>query len=111
MEQKLRSYSDLLFGIAAIVVGLVMIVWSDRILLRLIQVIGAIAIVVGAIQFFSFLVRTKGVADRWTYMRGAHCGGVGDSAAAQSRVVEKPVCYSNGLIPDVLGVVPVGGPL
>lgn len=68
MEQKLRSYSDLLFGIAAIVVGLVMIVWSDRILLRLIQVIGAIAIVVGAIQFFSFLVRTKGVADRWTYM-------------------------------------------
>jgi uncharacterized membrane protein HdeD (DUF308 family) len=77
MEQKLRSYSDLLFGIAAIVVGLVMIVWSDRILLRLIQVIGAIAIVVGAIQFFSFLVRTKGVADRWTYMplrwRGGFC--------------------------------------
>lgn len=68
MEKKLRSYSDLLFGIAAIVVGLVMVIWSDRILLRLIQLIGAISVVIGTIQFIGFLVRTKGVADRWTSM-------------------------------------------
>ncbi|MDE5944986.1 MAG: DUF308 domain-containing protein [Rikenella sp.] len=68
MEKKLRSYSDLLFGIAAIVVGLVMVIWSDRILLRLIQLIGAISVVIGTIQFIGFLVRTKGMTDRWTYL-------------------------------------------
>lgn len=68
MEKSIRTYNALLWGIVALIVGLVMIVWSVRILQWGVKLIGVVAIVIGVVQFVGFMVRTKGMADRWKYL-------------------------------------------
>lgn len=68
MEKTIRTYNALLWGIVAVIVGLVMIVWSVRILQWGVKLIGVVAIVIGVVQFVSFIVRTKGMTDRWKYL-------------------------------------------
>lgn len=66
--EKYTKNNSLLIGIAAVVIGLVMIVWSATILKWGVKLIGVVAMVIGLTQFIGFMVRTKGVADRWKYL-------------------------------------------
>lgn len=68
MEKNIRTYNALLWGIVAVVVGIVMIVWSASILKWGVKLIGVVAIIIGLIQFIGFLVRTKGLPERWKYL-------------------------------------------
>lgn len=67
-NKYIKNNSSLLAGIAAVIVGLVMIVWSATILKWGVKLIGVVAIVIGLTQFLGFMVRTKGRADRWKYL-------------------------------------------
>lgn len=68
MEHQFRSYTSLLWGVVALVVGLVIILWPQNVLPGLVKLIGIIAIVVGLIQFIAFLARTRDVENRWKYL-------------------------------------------
>ncbi|MCH5305038.1 MAG: DUF308 domain-containing protein [Rikenella sp.] len=68
MEKYAKNRLPLLIGVIAMVVGLVMMIWSARILKWGVKLIGVVAIVIGLIQFAGFMIRTKGRADRWKYL-------------------------------------------
>ena len=68
IEKYTKNNSSLLGGIVAIIVGLVMIIWSDRVLNLGIKLIGIVAIVIGLVQFVGFLSRPRKTANRWAYL-------------------------------------------
>ena len=68
MEKHFKSYNALMWGISAIVVGVILIVRPAQLLPYIVRIVGIVSILLGVIQFLAFLVRTKGVADRWKYL-------------------------------------------
>lgn len=68
MEKHFKSYNALMWGIVAVVVGIILIVWPYDILKWAVRLVGIVSIVLGAIQFLGFLARTKGMQDRWKYL-------------------------------------------
>lgn len=68
MDKYMKTYNGLLWGVAAVIIGIVLVVWPRDILQWAVRLIGIVSIVIGAVQFFGFLVRTKGIGNRWRYL-------------------------------------------
>lgn len=68
MDKYMKTYNGLLWGVAAVIIGIVLVVWPRDILQWAVRLIGIVSIVIGAVQFFGFLVRTKGIENRWRYL-------------------------------------------
>lgn len=68
MDKYMKTYNGLLWGVAAVIIGIVLVVWPRDILQWAVRLIGIVSIVIGAVQFFGFLVRTKGIENRWKYL-------------------------------------------
>lgn len=63
-----KSYNALVWGVVAVVIGIILVIWPRDILQWAVRLIGIVSIVIGAVQFFGFLARTKGMEDRWKYL-------------------------------------------
>ena len=50
------------------IIGIVLVIWPRDILQWAVRLIGIVSIVIGSVQFFGFLVRTKGIENRWRYL-------------------------------------------
>ncbi len=68
MDKYMKTYNGLLWGVAAVIIGIVLVVWPRDILQWAVRLIGIVSIVIGAVQFCGFLVRTKGIENRWKYL-------------------------------------------
>lgn len=67
MEKYMKSYNSLLWGVAAVIVGLVLMIWPHNIIQWSVRLFGIVLVLVGAVQFLGFLARTRGLEDRWQY--------------------------------------------
>lgn len=63
-----KSYNALVWGVVAVVIGIILVIWPRDILQWAVRLIGIVSIVIGAVQFFGFLARTKGMEERWKYL-------------------------------------------
>ncbi|WP_071133796.1 HdeD family acid-resistance protein [Millionella massiliensis] len=69
MEKNISKSNNSLFsGIVAIVIGIILVIWPHNILQWALRLIGIVSIVIGVVQFLGFLVRTRGVENRWKYL-------------------------------------------
>lgn len=69
MEKSISKSNNSLFsGIVAIVIGIILVIWPHNILQWALRLIGIVSIVIGVVQFLGFLVRTRGVENRWKYL-------------------------------------------
>lgn len=69
MEKYLqRTYNALMWGVVAIIIGIILVIWPRSILQWAVRLIGIVSIVIGSVQFIGFLARTKGVENRWKYL-------------------------------------------
>ena len=69
MEKNISKSNNSLFsGIVAIVIGIILVSWPHNILQWALRLIGIVSIVIGVVQFLGFLVRTRGVENRWKYL-------------------------------------------
>lgn len=64
----LKTYNSLMWGVMAVVIGIVLVIWPRSILEWAVRLIGIVSIVLGTVQFLGFLARTKGQEDRWRYL-------------------------------------------
>lgn len=69
MEKYLqRTYNALMWGVVAVIIGIILVIWPRSILQWAVRLIGIVSIVIGSVQFIGFLARTKGVENRWKYL-------------------------------------------
>lgn len=69
MEKYLqRTYNALMWGVMAVIIGIILVIWPRSILQWAVRLIGIVSIVIGSVQFIGFLARTKGVENRWKYL-------------------------------------------
>lgn len=69
MEKNISKSNNSLFsGIVAVVIGIILVIWPHNILQWALRLIGIVSIVIGVVQFLGFLVRTRGVENRWKYL-------------------------------------------
>lgn len=69
MEKYLqRTYNALMWGVVAVIIGIILVIWPRSILEWAVRLIGIVSIVIGSVQFIGFLARTKGVENRWKYL-------------------------------------------
>lgn len=69
MEKYLqRTYNALMWGVVAVIIGIILVIWPRSILQWAVRLIGIVSIVIGLVQFIGFLARTKGVENRWKYL-------------------------------------------
>lgn len=67
MKNYLKLHNPLLWGIIACIFGGFLLYWRRDFLDTLIMIMGGIALVMGIIQFLSFMSKTKGVEKRWNH--------------------------------------------
>lgn len=69
MEKYLqRTYNALMWGVVAVIIGIILVIWPRSILQWAVRLIGIVSIVIGSVQFIGFLARTKGIENRWKYL-------------------------------------------
>lgn len=69
MEKYLqRTYNALMWGVVAVIIGIILVIWPRSILQWAVRLIGIVSIVIGSVQFVGFLASTKGVENRWKYL-------------------------------------------
>lgn len=69
MEKYLQRTSNaLIWGVVAVIIGIILVIWPRSILQWAVRLIGIVSIVIGSVQFIGFLARTKGVENRWKYL-------------------------------------------
>lgn len=68
MERYFKFYNSLLWGVVAIIFGVLLIKWQRDFLQTIVLIMGIVALVVAVVQFVGFLMITKGQKGRWTMM-------------------------------------------
>lgn len=63
-----KTYNALMWGVTAVIIGIILVIWPRSILEWAVRLIGIVSIVLGSVQFLGFLARTKGMEDRWKYL-------------------------------------------
>lgn len=63
-----KNYNALTWGVTALIIGMILVVWPRDILQWAVRLIGIVSVVIGSVQFLGFLVRTKGAKNRWKFL-------------------------------------------
>lgn len=66
--KKISSHNPLLWGVSAVLFGVLLITWQGELLNKLVLVLGIIFLVVSIVQFINFMRVTKGIENRWTLL-------------------------------------------
>lgn len=64
--KKFSAHNPLIWGIGAILFGVLLITWQGELLSKVVLVLGIISLIVAVFQFFAFLSATKGLDNRWS---------------------------------------------
>ncbi len=65
MKNYLKFHNSLLWGLFAVLFGGLLLYWQREFLHHLIMIMGGISILVGLIQFLTFMHETRGTERRW----------------------------------------------
>lgn len=67
-QQSIIIHNSLAWGIAAVVLGSILVVWPANVIIWLIYLVAALALLGAIVQFSAFMVTTRGIEGRWRHL-------------------------------------------
>lgn len=68
MKQQITTHNSFIWGVAAIILGGILVVWPENVIVWLIYFVAALALLGAIVQFSAFLITTKGDEGRWKHL-------------------------------------------